>query len=588
VSRSPGQELGDRLAALKDQSGRSYTALARRTGISRSSLHRYCQGHGVPESYGPIETVARACGASRSELLELHRLWVQATTRTTTSRPAGPVAAPPAVGGAGVVGLVGEGGLVGVGGPEDPVIPKTPGNRPDRALRPPRWRWWRWPGRLRTARMAVGLVTALAAVWLTTGDVSAVRPLPRIAETLVPQQISGPAWSDLPMVVPADYFGVTVASPTGEMPAFQVGTVRLWDSGTSWAALEPRRGWFDWSSLDRLVHQAQVARLPVMLTFGATPAWASPDGPRAPYPDDSRASPPGNLADWDDYVRAVAARYGNRIGAYELWNLAPSREYFTGSAEQLAQMTQRASAILHSKAPDSTIVCPGMGDLWQPAARQFMLRFAQAGGYQHCDVAAVDLEQRQFGETPESLIALADLVQDTLRSAGVVMRMWDTGAPTTTAPGGRLDQARATDYAVRFYLLGLYLRYERMYFYDWGDLRVPIVLQSVGGAPTQAALFVAELQRWLHGARIDECGHGEPDGLPSKVWECRFQIPSEGRRFAPAVIRWTDTGRVRMTAESGVYGIQRLNGQNVLLRPGADLEIGEQPILIRYGGADAS
>jgi len=132
-------------------------------------------------------------------------------------------------------------------------------------------------------------------------------------------------------------------SSTGAMPTFRVGAVRLWDSRTRWADLEPRRGEFDWSILDRLVAGAGRAGLPALLTFGGTPEWASPDGALSVYDDGSRASPPDDLADWDRFVDAVVRRYRGRIEAYELWVLANDRRLYSGSVETLVEMTRRAS-----------------------------------------------------------------------------------------------------------------------------------------------------------------------------------------------------------------------------------------------------
>lgn len=67
--------LAARLRSYKDRSGMSFDTLAKRTGVSKSSLHRYCAGIKVPHKYAPIHAIAEACGASSAELQELHRLW---------------------------------------------------------------------------------------------------------------------------------------------------------------------------------------------------------------------------------------------------------------------------------------------------------------------------------------------------------------------------------------------------------------------------------------------------------------------------------------------------------------------------------
>ncbi|MYV52186.1 transcriptional regulator [Streptomyces sp. SID3212] len=66
------------LLELKERSGLSYGALAKRLHMSTSTLHRYCSGAAVPNEYAPVERLARACRATPQELMELHRRWILA------------------------------------------------------------------------------------------------------------------------------------------------------------------------------------------------------------------------------------------------------------------------------------------------------------------------------------------------------------------------------------------------------------------------------------------------------------------------------------------------------------------------------
>ncbi|MER7519296.1 helix-turn-helix transcriptional regulator [Streptomyces sp. NPDC126499] len=70
--------FAQRMRALKDRSGLSYGALASRLHVSTSTLHRYCNGDAVPTEFAPVERLGRLCGASREELVELHRAWILA------------------------------------------------------------------------------------------------------------------------------------------------------------------------------------------------------------------------------------------------------------------------------------------------------------------------------------------------------------------------------------------------------------------------------------------------------------------------------------------------------------------------------
>ncbi|MGC9538339.1 helix-turn-helix domain-containing protein [Streptomyces sp. UG1] len=86
------------LRALRERANLSYDALARRTHIGRSSLHRYCSGSHVPQDYGSAHRIATACGASPEELRRLHRLWALADAAREPDRGADEAAPAPTPG----------------------------------------------------------------------------------------------------------------------------------------------------------------------------------------------------------------------------------------------------------------------------------------------------------------------------------------------------------------------------------------------------------------------------------------------------------------------------------------------------------
>lgn len=89
MGRTAGTEqFAALLRMLKERSGVSFEALARRTGISRSSLHRYCSGAKLPTNDNVVRTFAKACGATDEELRELHRLWTLAVAERAPSASA--------------------------------------------------------------------------------------------------------------------------------------------------------------------------------------------------------------------------------------------------------------------------------------------------------------------------------------------------------------------------------------------------------------------------------------------------------------------------------------------------------------------
>ncbi|MBB5853607.1 helix-turn-helix domain-containing protein [Amycolatopsis umgeniensis] len=514
--------LAELLEELKRRSGHSYERIGAKAHLSRSTVHRYCSGASVPAAFGPLERIATVCGAGRDELSKLFRLWERAdATRGNPAASALPV-------------------------PEPVAVPRVRS----------RAGWW-------PLVASLALVTSVGA-----GAAPTAEPVAEAAP-----EIHAPMWTHRPSVVDKKYFGVTANSKTGLMPSFGVGSVRLWDSGTRWQNLEPERGRPEWSTLDRLVESANRAGFPVLFVFGGTPAWAAPGGPPSAYPDGSRAAPPDDLADWDRFVGNVVKRYRDRIESYELWDMANHPKFFTGPVERLVEMVRRASRIIKAGDPDALVVCPSMGQLSDPAHRRILERFGELRGYESCDAAAVKLYPRRLADPPETMLALADEIEQSFHRTNGHANVWSTGTDFDVPYQPPVDPARAADYAARFFLIGLYAHFKRMYFYNWGSGRVPIVLQPAGGPPTRAAAHVERLGQWLDGAKIRSCGEGTQAGLPHNLWQCRFERDGEEFRIA-----WTVAGTAPLPVQGGaelldgtrpeiVAGSVEITGSPVLLSP---------------------
>ncbi|MFJ7327677.1 helix-turn-helix domain-containing protein [Streptomyces cyaneofuscatus] len=107
--------LAGRLRELRDGSGRTYASLARRIGVSGSTLHRYCTGQTVPAEFAPVERLARLCGRTPEERQALHRLWLRADAERVERQEAGAVPA------------AGAGGDAEAGAAAAPEAPRTAG-----------------------------------------------------------------------------------------------------------------------------------------------------------------------------------------------------------------------------------------------------------------------------------------------------------------------------------------------------------------------------------------------------------------------------------------------------------------------------
>lgn len=93
-----------------------------------------------------------------------------------------------------------------------------------------------------------------------------------------------------------------------------VRNVRLF---VQWAAIEPRKGTFSWSKLDREIDAALSLGIDsIMLTLsGPCPKWAE----NSANPKPSSYGPPKNIRDWGNFCRAVAERYAKHVDYFQIW-----------------------------------------------------------------------------------------------------------------------------------------------------------------------------------------------------------------------------------------------------------------------------
>jgi polysaccharide biosynthesis protein PslG len=78
-----------------------------------------------------------------------------------------------------------------------------------------------------------------------------------------------------------------------------------------WRDIETQPGSYDWRTLDAAVAAAEAAQIKLMLSVVRSPAWLTANG-QGGLPDDPQAIAP--------FLSALAARYRDRVAAYEIWN----------------------------------------------------------------------------------------------------------------------------------------------------------------------------------------------------------------------------------------------------------------------------
>lgn len=165
-----------------------------------------------------------------------------------------------------------------------------------------------------------------------------------------------------PNAIPMSLVGMHIeGAEAGVWASAPFGALRLWDNGTAWSQIELAKGEYKWDNLDGIIANAKSKGMnDILMVLGTTPEWAVPKKAlkkgKDDYPQPGAASPPKDLKDWQDWVTAVVTRYKGQITAYEIWNEANLKQFYSGSPEELAEMTKMAYDIIKANDPDALVV----------------------------------------------------------------------------------------------------------------------------------------------------------------------------------------------------------------------------------------
>ncbi|WP_436245527.1 fibronectin type III domain-containing protein [Paenibacillus sp. LjRoot56] len=132
-------------------------------------------------------------------------------------------------------------------------------------------------------------------------------------------------------------------------------------------AIETSRGVFNWAGLDEHVNKLQSYGMDIIGNIMFTPLWASS------HPEDTTiyigvpgyaAYAPTDMNDFANFLRALVARYGDRITKWEIWNephLKGGSIFWNDTPEKFVELLRTGYETIKSVQPNSEIWIGGMG-----------------------------------------------------------------------------------------------------------------------------------------------------------------------------------------------------------------------------------
>ncbi len=342
--------------------------------------------------------------------------------------------------------------------------------------------------------------------------------------------------------VPIEYFGLHIhrADVGTTWPNIPFGSWRLWDAYVGWQQLEPKRGQWDFSRLDKYVAMAALTKVDLLLPLAMTPQWASARPAEASGYSSGNAAEPRAIDDWRNYVEMVGTRYRGKIKLFEIWNEPNAKDHYTGNVEKLVELTCEAHRILKGIDPGIRIVSPAVVGATQV---QYLDKFLSLGGKNCIDVVGYHFYVPKL--RPEAMVPVMRDVREVMRRNGLQDKpLWNTetgwwiangdGTPDhpMVAKGGwkKLDLDReAGEYLEHAFLLARAEGVERFYWYSWDNPYGLGMLDPTSGKPKPMVEAWRRTVSRLLGATDLKCGQNGKD------WTCSFT----NRTGSQVVVAWS-------------------------------------------------
>lgn len=352
--------------------------------------------------------------------------------------------------------------------------------------------------------------------------------------------------------IKSTYFGMHIQNtanfslPSNINGNLGYGSVRFWDTGTKWLNLEPEKGKFDFERLDQMVFEAEAHNQEILLTLGQPPKWATGNVSDSRFGENYNSIPPTSIEDWRNYVKAVGERYKGKIKAYEIWNEANMKGFYSGSIEELVTLTREANHILKEIDPNIKIVSPGMAN--GMAGVQFLGDYLKAGGDQFIDVISVHLYVNP--SPPEKMIPLIKnyrkVIEDTTPKH---LPIWNTEFTWVNFIMDKklnnsnvMPDEMASSYLSRTLLIGLGMGIERNYFYgmEYPISKIRLIDLSDPRWIELPGIAYRNITSWLTGATVEDFSHKEGYYL--------LKVELKDRK--EGVIAWTEGSKKKIKLPS--------------------------------------
>ena len=398
--------------------------------------------------------------------------------------------------------------------------------------------------------------------------------------------------NDGPVDIPEDCFGIVHASRpivNGDRQFLDEMGI-TWTMGTfSWNSIEREQGTFNFSSFDTFVDSTKSTGRKIAVTLGYQADWLYPKG------ESKRYISPENIPHFLRYIEEIVNHYKGRVDVWNIWNEPNIKRFWDGTYEDFFELSKRTAQKIRETDPDAYII----GGAYTRAPKRLIKKMNKAGCMENLDGLAF----HPYARNPEGSMRLLDKFVRIMSDINFKGDVWITeiGHPTGGLYPHKTTLEKLPSYVVKE-LCGAAARgtkatlwYQLFDRYNEGE--VPPSKFNLMESEKYFGLVYPDYKRKDAAYAFALCGNLIPGSRYTPGFLQREKIPSsivsvcflEGKSGNNTLVLWNDRkctkkATLYLDAPATLYDITTGKGQP--LSAAATLEIGVQPLIITWQGAD--
>jgi hypothetical protein len=386
--------------------------------------------------------------------------------------------------------------------------------------------------------------------------------------------------------VPPEFFGMHVHGNSDfnqiNWPLVPFGTLRLWDTQTSWWDINTSSGVYNWSLLDQFVSYANSHNLTVLYEVSQTPTWASTfktdpctkDNP----PKYGSCDRPTNWSDLDNFISALATRYNGanghgRIQYYETWNEPHNCTYWNSppcstnnTDAQFVTLIQHIYNDIRAADSSAKIISPSGTPSWMDVHYYGKI----TGTIPAFDVISQHIYPGQGG-TAQVVTADTTGMRRIMSKYGLSQPLWTTEGSWGNANNGMADQLK-TAFVSQWAILHWSNGVGRFIWYAWDNQGWGTLFDTTNNMELPGGFAYNQTYTWMVGSTVNPCSN------QANVWTCGVVTSSSGGEFVWYNVQ--DGSTTNYTVPPGISWEQDINGNRTPVHPGEIISVGDNPVLL--------